>query len=58
MPPERLHDWGFSGMSMLCVPRRWVEEVVRSAGASMLEVREHRRTTHQQAWYAARRLET
>ncbi len=57
VPPQRLHDWGFSGMSMLCVPRRWVEEVVRSAGASVLEVREHRGTTHQQAWYAARRLE-
>ena len=53
--PSRLHRFGLSGISMLCVPQSWTEEVVREAGAEMLRTLARRGTSHEQVYYVARR---
>lgn len=53
--PHRLHRWGFSGISMLCVPKAWTINALETAGMVITELGETRFTTHQQVYYVARK---
>ncbi len=51
--PKVLHERGFSGIRMLCIPRDWVKSTLSSAGADVTQVTEYRGTSHQLLWYVA-----
>lgn len=53
--PKTLHDKGFSGIRMLCIPRGWVKGTLAAAGADVTEVTEYRGTSHQLLWYVAQK---
>lgn len=53
--PAALHTIGLSGISMLCAPTTWVSETITQSGADIVEIQERRGTSHQQAYYVARR---
>lgn len=53
--PRALHQHGLSGISMLCASKDWVVHAMETAGAECVGIHERRGTSHQQAYYVARR---